>query len=142
MVGTARTVGGSAAVVAPAMPTSVARVASSAPAAADTRILPLVFIVSSPPVRIRCGIPGKRRPEPARAAVLQGFYVPAHELERLVAGRDRPRCALLGDQLEQPRDLRPGRDAQLVAAEKRLSRIGRARSFERGRELEGVHERE
>src|SRR5437764_3784601 len=48
MLGTARTVGGSAAVVAPAMPTSVARVASSAPAAADSRILPLVFMFRHP----------------------------------------------------------------------------------------------
>src|SRR5437763_5679577 len=73
MLGTARTVGGSAAVVAPAMPTSVARVASSAPAAADSRILPLVFIVSTPPVGIRCEYPHGRRRKGRERPFYRGF---------------------------------------------------------------------
>lgn len=49
------------------------------------------------------------------------------ESERLVAGRNRTRRALLFDQREQPPDLRPGRDAQLVAAQKRSGRVALAR---------------
>ena len=63
-----------------------------------------------------------------------------HELERLFAGRDRPRGALLGDEVEEAADLRAWRNAQLVAADERLRRIGRARPLEGGRELERVQE--
>ncbi len=49
------------------------------------------------------------------------------ELERFLARRDRPRGALLGDELEQPADLRPRRDAELVATEQRLRRLVLAR---------------
>src|SRR5205823_3957557 len=90
------------------------------------------------PVRI----PARVRTQQEREAVLQGFYVTTHELERLFAGRDRPRGALLGDEVEEAADLRAGRHAQLVAAEERLPRLGRPRPLEGRRELERVQERE
>ena len=55
----------------------------------------------------------------------------AHELERLVARRDRSRRALLLDQLEQTADLRPRWQPELVAAQERPGGIGLARGLER-----------
>ncbi len=48
------------------------------------------------------------------------------ELKRLFARRDGPCRALLGDEFEQTADLRSRLDAELVATEERLRRLGDA----------------
>src|SRR5581483_8246036 len=57
------------------------------------------------------------------------------KLQRLLSGRDRSRGSLLGDQLEEPADLGPRRDPELVAAEQRLRRLSRAGLANRAGEL-------
>jgi hypothetical protein len=66
----------------------------------------------------------------------------ADKLQRLLSRRDRARSALLGDELEQPADLRPRRHAQLVAAQERLGRLRLARRANGIGVLLGAEERE
>ena len=80
----------------------------------------------------RGGAPRARRSAPA----VLSPAISSDKLQRLLSRRDRACCALLGDQLEQPPDLRAGREAELVAAQQRLARArarGRARLHRRAR---------
>src|SRR5207247_2139866 len=68
-------------------------------------------------------------------AALRAAYRPADELERLFTRREEPGGALLLDRGEQSSDLRPRRQAELVASQERLVRVVRARVLDGLREL-------
>ncbi len=59
----------------------------------------------------------------------------ARELERLLARRDRPRCPLLVDDVEDTSDLGAGLETELVATHERRGRIGAPRGLDDAHEL-------
>src|SRR5579859_1143284 len=130
-------------------PTSGASARASAPVPAPESITR-----SSPPSGTNSRTASRsasRRPcsfAATRSAVLANrlrtasAWASSDKLQRLLSRRDRARCALLGDQLEQPSDLGSGREAELVTAEERLGRIGRAGLLERTLEVESPVEGE
>ena len=66
----------------------------------------------------------------------------ARELEGVLARRDRPRCPLLVDGVEDTSDLGAGLDPQLVAAHERRRGIGATRSLHDSDELLRADERQ
>src|SRR5687767_15378846 len=92
-----------------------------------------------PPATLEGGTWGKRSFPPRERAAGERRSWPAafppDELQRLLARGDRSRGPLLLDQVEQPTDLRPRRQAELVTAQQRLSGLLGPRLLDRAREL-------
>ena len=126
---TSRTCGASAKASAPApVPESSTR---SSPVGCDEAERPSPR--ARPPAR-----PGARRP--AQPSSPNRSRVASCIVERLLLRGDRTRRPLLLDLGEQAADLRARRQAELLAADERLGRLGAARLLDGVRELVGAEE--